>query len=186
VQNQRKSNRPQFNLSAELIHRAQKGEDQAVNAVCAEVYPHLYRYLYFLSGNTALTEDLCQEALIKGIHQLKKLKEISSFQAWMVRIARNLYIDFCRSKQKQEVELDGTELPNGISNAETHSDVIDVRKSLQVLDPDDQSVLILVDLQGMSYFEAAQALEITEEALASRLHRARKEFLKHYENGKRR
>ena len=56
--------------------------------------------------------------------------------------------------------------------------VIQVQKVLRTFDPDDRYLLLLVELEGMSYRETAEMLKTTEDAIRSKLHRLRQEFVK--------
>ena len=166
----------------EQIQKAQEGDRAAQAWIVREAHSDLFRFCLLLAGKPEVASDLVQDTFIKGLAQLSKLKEAENLQAWLRRIARNLYIDltrrqkFERLQDEPEKEITPSETPaQGVME-----DLLRVRQILQKLPEDARSTLILIDLEGYSYGEASKLLGISETALASRLHRAREAFLKEW------
>ena len=120
---------------------------------------------------------------MKALSQISSLKEASSFVSWLFQIARNHYLDGKRRASSKEVVLaDETPIDQHVS-LQTHTpptghSELEVRQALMRLEEDERAVLILIDLEEYSYEEAAEIIGISENALRSRVHRARKAFLK--------
>jgi RNA polymerase sigma factor (sigma-70 family) len=163
----------------ELVVAARTGEKQALAQLVEACQDRLYRFCIHLTSNPTLSEDISQEALIQALQNLDKLREPAAFLSWLFQIARNAFLVHLR-KNKGEVPTDTGELPEPESpGPSTDSDEkIWVRDGLNSLDPDDRAILLMIDSEGLSYREVAESLKITENALRSRLHRARQRFIK--------
>ena len=163
---------------------AQKGDETALSKLIDLTQDHLYRFCVYLSNDTVLAEELSQDTLIKACENLKKIEDPSKFMSWMFTAARNRFIDLKRSPKAKEVSVegeDGTVHEPEPSQVETDT-VLGVRYALAELSEDERTVLVLIDSEEYSYAEAAQIIGITEEAVRSRLHRARKALLKVFSN----
>ena len=159
-----------------ILERAQKGDDLAVSLLIDLVQNKLFRYCLYLTNNYELAQDLCQEAFIKILKNLKKLKKKEGFFQWAFQISKNLYIDSKRKKSGKEDSLT-EEDPEKIPSEQKNRDlIIDFNKALSKLDVSDRLLVILVGVEGYSYLEASNIIGITEDSLRLRLHRVRKEL----------
>lgn len=159
---------------------AKNGDRGAIGSLIDLTQNHLFRFCYYLCGNKNLAEDLCQDTYVKVFENIKSIKEDSSFQAWLFKTARNHFLDHVKSPKNTKTK--GIEdVINDIAGSDNHHIVLEVRQCLLQLDQDDRALLLMVDLEGLTYEEAAQALNISLEALKSRVFRARKAFLEKYE-----
>src|SRR4051812_10104181 len=170
---------------AKLVSAARKGSPEALSTLVEAVQPRLFRFSFYLTGNRAKAEDLCQETLVKALSNIKKVKEPSKFISWLFKAAKNQFLDDVKAARNRESESLDTPDDDGVSIA-THSDALKsdpqqeglaaVHQALSKLDEEDRFVLLLVDMEEHSYQEAAEIIGITEAAVRSRLHRARKAF----------
>ena len=168
-----------------LVRSAIEGDENAMKELMEISYSSLYRFLFFLSGSEPLSQDLTQDTLIKAMETLPQLKEPTKFKSWLNSIARNLFLDYLKSKKNQrhedwDDESTITSINSQALSEDEQQDIWLIRETLQKVDPDYREVLLLVDMEGASYGEAAETLGVSESALRSRLHRARQEFLSHY------
>jgi len=141
------------------------------------------------SGNDA--EDLAQEVFVKAFFGLKKLKSGSKFTAWIQKIKVNHCLNFIRKrKAKEQVDLDSQEaqMADGLQVKPHQSTEVEQRfkenRIRGILDsmPDNLRIpLILCDMDGLSYQEAADELGIGLSALKMRLKRAREYFKQRFE-----
>jgi RNA polymerase sigma-70 factor (ECF subfamily) len=107
------------------------------------------------------------------------------FLPWLVRVSRNLCIDEYRSRAREKASLTGDE-PDPERTADPGAGPLRslesrevegrVRRGLEQLSEELRVALILRDLQGLSYAEIAQSLEVPEGTVKSRIHRARMEL----------
>lgn len=152
-------------------------------------------------GGYDCAQDLVQEALVKGYEAFRegKFKEGYSPQAWLARILTNHFINEYRRRTKWEAGVDVDTLTAGGQTGppQTHAAPLDtpgaallestldepLERALAALPDALRATVILVDLQGQSYQEAAEALGVPVGTVRSRLSRARfamQESLKDY------
>lgn len=150
----------------------------------------LYNMGYRLTRNAEDAEDLVQETYFKAYKHYDKFQEGTNLKAWLFRILRNTFINGYRKKQNQppqsafsDIEDSFESLVNKdagqeIKNPEEEilSGVIDedVQEALDTLREDYRLVIHLVDLEGFSYKEAAEILEVPVGTVMSRLYRGRR------------
>jgi RNA polymerase sigma-70 factor (ECF subfamily) len=162
---------------AALVAAALQGEERARGALIEATQDKLYRFCFMLGRNKEGAEDLCQEVYLKAFRNLAKIKNPEAFQGWLYQIAKNLFIDMKRAKGG---EPPPTEDENASPDMET---AMHVREILSQFETEDRALLLLVELEGQSYKEAAETLETTEDAVRSKLHRLRQAFLKKFTKG---
>jgi RNA polymerase sigma factor (sigma-70 family) len=132
-------------------------------------------------------EDLLQETLVDAYRAFGKFRADSHFYSWVARIMTNNHLDRVRRKQHRIVSLDQAEtdeaaetldLPDETSNPERVllRDELDHRfhSALEALQPPQRATVILCDLDGATYEEAARVEECPIGTIRSRLHRAHK------------
>ena len=143
--------------------------------------PFLARVARSMSHSAAEADDLAQDTLLKAYRAMDRF-DGKHPKAWLARIARNTAIN--RDQRNREFLLsedgivepedDGSE-PNDPEEIVVGADVDEVlRKALDGLPPAFRVIVQLVDVEGLSYQEAADALEIPVGTVMSRLHRARR------------
>ncbi|MCM2276689.1 MAG: RNA polymerase sigma factor [Oligoflexia bacterium] len=168
----------------QLIRQAQKGEEAALSALVDRFQSKVFRFCFHLCGEKGMAEDLCQEVLVKALKQLSKLDDPAKFTSWIMRIAKNQFLDEVRrpghTQELLEVEReDGVPMRETADTGATPADVsMEVREALEKLKPDDRMLLVMIDIEEWSYAEAAEIISVSENAVRSRLHRARNAFLK--------
>ncbi len=138
----------------------------------------LYRLAYSWCYDPQLANDLTQDALIKALKHYQQLKKESALNAWLFTILNNCWRDHCR-RQKVTVEFDETDFPV-TSPSDDENDrmliVVQVRKAVSELPSDQCQIITLVDLEGMTYNEVADILDIPIGTVMSRLSRARRKL----------
>ncbi len=165
-----------------LVARARTGDRDAF-VVLVERYRRLVLSLSRqMLGPSADAEDLAQETFLRAYRHLDGFRGQASFKTWLVRIAVNL-CGHARRRVGREVslatEVDGPAVPR--ARAEDgpegilldHEAVANVRRALAELPLHYRSVVVLRDLQGLSYREIAEALAIPPGTVMSRLAKAR-------------
>jgi RNA polymerase sigma-70 factor (ECF subfamily) len=151
--------------------------------------PSLYRTAYRLAGNTDDAKDLLQDSLIEAFKAFATFRPDGSFERWLLRIMTNTFIDSRRRKavRPQTVGLidyyaigepgcekdfpDSRPRPEDLALASEFRDVLN--HALSRLPAEYRTALILCDMEGLSYAEAAEAMACPEGTVRSRLHRAR-------------
>lgn len=136
----------------------------------------LRRFAYSLSGSLADAEDLMQATVVRVLE--KGVPAGADVQRWSYRVCRNLWLDSYRARRvrsnwsEEQASLDNA-VVDGQRVAEAAIAVGEMTAALQTL-PDDQRVLLcLVAVDGLSYREAAELLDIPIGTVMSRISRAR-------------
>ena len=149
----------------------------------------VYRLAYRLTGNKHDAEDLTQEVFVRVFRSLSSYAP-GTFEGWLYRITTNLFLDGARRKQR--IRFDGLpedahdRLPaKGEGPAEKlDSDQFDhdVQDALDALPEDFRAAVVLCDIEGMTYDEIADVLDVKLGTVRSRIHRGRSMLRKHLEH----
>ena len=169
----------------ELITAAASGDPSAFHALVDRHADHLFRLASMLSKTAADAEDIVQETLIGAFSGLSKFNGRSSVKTWLSRIlTRQAAKAWHKSKRLQSAapidDMVETQAGDaGLSTASatvTTDQKIDIVAMLARLSEEHRQVLVLREMQGLSYGEIAEALGIPQGTVESRLHRARAEM----------
>jgi RNA polymerase sigma-70 factor, ECF subfamily len=163
------------------VQAAKRGDQAGFVWLIAHTKTRLLRFLFFLTGDGPLAQDLSQETYLYVLENISQLKESSAFVSWLYLIAKNRFLDYRKSPRNQRYEDLVTLDKIGDFGQSSDKELwFQIRQALAPLKPEEQETLLLVDLEGYSYSEAAKMLEISEASLTSRLHRARQAFHKNF------
>ena len=140
--------------------------------------PRLRRFAYSLSRDNDRCNDLVQEACMRALSRLDQWEQGTRFDSWMFRILQNIWLDKMRNEKTkgQAVEIDqafDVVESDGRSVTESRLTLNEVTKGIARLAADQQIVIGLVCVDGMSYKEAAAVLDLPIGTVMSRLSRAR-------------
>ncbi|MFH1769051.1 MAG: RNA polymerase sigma factor [Parcubacteria group bacterium] len=142
---------------------------------------NIINFHYRLVGNRFEAEDLAQDTFIKAYKKFDSVKDKKKVKSWLFSIARNVTVDFFRRKKEKTITLDNTMLENyARENAiDYQAQVIntEISKELQScieqLQPEDRTIIKLLYYEGFSYKEIATMMNMNQNTLKSKLHRAR-------------
>ncbi len=167
----------------ELIERARKGDRQAFAVLVERYQRRVIGIAMAVVHNQDDAMELAQETFIRAYEHLPKFESRSSFSTWLYRIAANLAIDW-RRRQGHHVVLHGEEAEAEIRKVA--SDTTDsfgaiargelaesVKTALEGLTPEHRAVILLREVEGLSYDEIADVLNVPRGTVMSRLHYAR-------------
>jgi RNA polymerase sigma-70 factor (ECF subfamily) len=135
----------------------------------------LYRIAYAWTHEAALSDDLVQETLIKAMQRIGQLRDPKAGEAWLYSILTNCYRDHFRRRRETE-DIETLELPHNDTpeRGVGQSQIVEkVRAAIARLPEGQRQVVTLVDLEGFSYVEVSQILEVPIGTVMSRLCRAR-------------
>lgn len=138
--------------------------------------PRLRRFAHGLTGSIDEGDDLVQSACERALSRLDQWQQGTRLDSWMFRIVQTVWIDRVRRRREVALEPDEWErLPgiDGVQQAETRSELAAVRRLVGELPEEQRSVLLLVSVEGLSYREAAEVLDLPVGTVMSRLSRAR-------------
>jgi RNA polymerase sigma-70 factor, ECF subfamily len=161
----------------ELIRRAQDYDPEAFGEIYERYYNGVYKYIYYRVGEQGLAEDLTMEVFVKTMEAIDGFAFRGvPFSAWLYRIASNLVIDHFRRQPVQPAmsleerlvaEVDHSK--QALESEFTHQAL---RRALAELTEDQQQVVVLKFVDGLSNQEVAQVLGKSEGAIKSLQHRA--------------
>ena len=180
--------------------------DQAkFSELAIEYMPSLYTAALRMTRNPADAEDLVQETYLKAYRAFAGLTEGTNLKAWLYRILTNTYINTYRAKKRRPEESDIDDLENfylyrrlgGLEGAmagrSAEDEVLDhfteteVKEAIEALPEQFRMAVLLGDVEGFSYKEIAEILDVPIGTVMSRLHRGRRALQKRlYEFGRQR
>jgi RNA polymerase sigma factor (sigma-70 family) len=171
----------------ELINTARRGDLQAFNRL-VEIYQNsVYNTAYRILNNSDAAADSAQESFISAYRHLDAFRG-GSFKAWLLRIVTNSCYDFLRAHKRRPAQSlddmleagDDREPPdfvNGREGPEAHAERAELNRILHDgisrLPEDQRIIVVLADVQGLSYDEIASATGTNLGTVKSRLNRAR-------------
>ncbi|WP_158782746.1 RNA polymerase sigma factor [Pantoea sp. BAV 3049] len=155
------------------------------DAQIREVMPHLQRFALWLTRNPHAAEDLVQSCLTKALSRWRGYQGEESLRAWLFAILYRQFIDGERRRKRYQRLLNffTGEEQGSSETAETLAITDETLAQFARLSADARALLLMINYEGMSYQEAAVALDIPVGTVMSRLSRARKQ-LHHYLEGK--
>ena len=173
---------------AQIVRRVLEGDVNAFEDLVTEHEKGVYAIAQRMTGNAEDAADMAQETFIKAYNSLSSFRGDSKFSVWLYRIATNVCLDFLRSRSRKPTVSLSVEDDDG---EETQMDIADdsqspelllergltrdaVRRGLKSLAPDYRQILLLREIQGLSYEEIAEALALEVGTVKSRIFRARK------------
>lgn len=173
---------------AQIVQRVLRGDVNAFEKLVLEYEKSVYGITQRMTGNAEDAADMTQETFIKAYNSLASFRGDSKFSVWLYRIATNVCLDFLRSRgRKPTVSLsveddDGEEVQLDIADeSQSPEQLLErgltrdaVRRGLDSLSPEYRQILLLREIQGLSYEEIAVALTLEVGTVKSRIFRARK------------
>jgi len=154
------------------------GMDETLKREIVAFLPRLRRYAQALTGSRADGDDLVQATCERAIRHLDSWQPGSRLDAWLFRIARNLFLNELRARKVRGPQHDiadhaESHASDGRPGQEARLDLARVRRLLERLPEEQRSVLLLIAVEGLSYQETATALDLPMGTVTSRLARGR-------------
>lgn len=177
----------------ELVERSKQGHTLAFDQLVNLYKDRIYNYVARMVHDPIEAEDIAQEAFVKAYRNLPSFRGASTFQTWLYRIASNLTIDSVRRRRRRENtcsldapldtdegqmarEQEDASTPGPVRDLETAELQRQVHRAITQLSPKLRSVVVLYELQGLSYEEIADILGCPLGTVKSRLFNARMEL----------
>lgn len=134
-------------------------------------------YALRLTREPDLAHDLMQQTALQALSSRESPRDQKAALAWLFKVVRNVWIDQTRRRAVRNHEVLGQECEETWSFDDDLITTLAVRQALDALCPTDQQVIMLVDVEGRTYREAAMILQVPIGTVMSRLHRARSRML---------
>lgn len=145
------------------------------SAIAAHV-PRLRRYASALTGNRHDADDLVQDCVEKALANRHALRDPSRLGGWLMSILHNLHVSGARGRRRRGVEVQVEDLADDLALSAEPADrgaVRDFVRCFGQLSDEHRTILLLTGMEGLSYREVAEVLEVPIGTVMSRLARAR-------------
>ena len=161
----------------ELIRRSKGGSREAFGQLVSRYQVPVYRVVRGILGSPSESEDVAQEVFLKAYANLGKFRGESGFFTWLYRIAVN---EALRARKRRAFAnadaLPEVEAPPPAPSEEDAPTLATLEKLLRKLSDEFRSIVVLRDIEGLTYSDIAETLEIPIGTVESRLFRARQEL----------
>jgi RNA polymerase sigma-70 factor (ECF subfamily) len=173
----------------QLLERCRRGDEAAWHELVTRHSRKVFGLCYRFAGRVDEAEDLTQEAFLRVYQNLDRYRSgAGAFSTWLMTVARNHAIDQYRRRREERQRRDDSAegemelLPSGeegpVMALERKERVQLVQRGLRALPQDLREPIVLCDLQGLAYEEAAKVLAVPIGTVKSRLNRGRLELAK--------
>lgn len=168
-------------LDLPAVEVAEEQPAESFEALVRRHGPAIYRLAYRMTGNAADAEDLTQDALVEALRAFGKFQPGTHFDRWVYRIMTRTFIDSVRWRRRHPtLSLDQPDVHPPVEPGDTPDDAVirteagqQVHRALATIPREFRQAIVLVDLEGLSYEEAARAMDCAVGTVRSRLHRGR-------------
>ena len=165
----------------EIIKRCQNGDKTAFNELIRLFYPYVSKYLFKMTMNQDLTEDLTQETFLKVIRSIDTyhLDGKAGFGTYIITIAKNCYLDYCRRNKAVFVELSeidytgNEDIEERIINKFEYEKVIAYIETLPI---NQQKAIKLKYIDELTLKEISMLTGVPEKTVKSRIHEGTKKL----------
>ena len=172
----------------ELVARSQRGDASAFDALVRSHYTLTYNVAFRLLSDADAASDATQAAFVRAFRSISNFRHTAAFSTWLYRIVTNVCLDSIRQRERSAQSLtllsdeddDGQQerdIPDGSGDPAQALERAEVQELVQAalrrLSTDHRAVLVLYDLQGFSYEEVGEVLQLPLGTVKSRLNRAR-------------
>ena len=170
-----------------LIDRFKGGDQSAFEHLVLKYQNKIYSLCRYMLGNTHDAEDAAQDTFVKAYRNLNNFRPEASFYTWLYRIAVNTCLDykkrpffqslFRKSDEDEDYILEPvSDEPSPEKLYESKQLDLALRKSLGKLSLKLRTVIILKEIEGLSYEEIAEVIDVSVGTVKSRISRAREEL----------
>lgn len=181
----------------QLVEQARRGDKEAFRELFERYQRKVMTVAVGMVGNPEDAMEIVQDTFVKAYEHLNRFKGESSFYTWLFRIAVNRAIDLRRFRKRNpttglEDEFrypdsdqpyddflgDEEERTDPVRHAEAHEIGKRVAQAIAELTPDHRAVILLREVEGLSYEEISRVMQCSKGTVMSRLHYARKKLQK--------
>jgi RNA polymerase sigma-70 factor, ECF subfamily len=178
-------------VGKDVIEACKAGDRKAFEKIVLFYQKRVFNFAYRMLGNMEEAKELAQEVFVSVFLSIRELREEAKFDAWL----RQILLNHCRNRWKflkrrqyfstdsidDPVETEEGEMIRPISDPSDTPDIVYekkmtqewIQKGLLKMKEDQRELIVLRDLQGLSYDEMGRLLNIPEGTVKSKLHRAR-------------
>jgi RNA polymerase sigma-70 factor, ECF subfamily len=156
----------------QILSSARKGDTRAFEILVRSYQADVWRLCLHLTSDRNLADDVTQDAFVRIYRFLPRYRGESKFSTWVFAIARNCALDELRRSKRRQTLAERARMEREVTETEQTSGV-EVREALATLPLELREPIVLIDMIGESYRDAARVLGIPEGTVKSRVHRGR-------------
>ncbi len=175
----------------ELLRAVLAGDTTAYRGLVEKYQSRVYAMVFGMLRNREDARDCTQEAFVKAYNNLERFRLESSFYTWLYRIAMNLSIDLIRKRKRRKqtsfdeaiASRDGDGGISDLHSGDSPTKSLErkqlygrIMEALEQLPEDQRQAVLLRELEGLSYREISDVMDIPEGTVMSRLFYARKKL----------
>jgi RNA polymerase sigma-70 factor (ECF subfamily) len=167
---------------ADLVRLCQEGDVAAFEQLFHKHQEKVYGIAYRMMNNQDDAMDLSQEIFLKAYQKIGKFKFTSAFSTWLYRLAVNSCIDELRKRKRSvdpvplEVAVQQSDESTPENDAILRDDERQIWKAINSLKEKERAIIILRDIEGLSYKEIAEVFKCSLGRVKSRIHEARQKL----------
>ena len=174
---------------AELVSELQAGSESAFDYLVTYYHSNVYNLVYSILSDTADAADVTQDVFLRVFRSIRGFRRSSSLKTWLYRVSVRQALNhrrWCWRHHRQQISIDAdgpeskpaSELEDSeatpFEQCAVHEMQCNVRRALVEVPPVFRSAVILRDLEGLSYEEVAEILEVSVGTVKSRILRGRR------------
>ena len=183
----------------EVVAQARAGKDAAYRELLRRYERPVFSLVYRMVRDRTLAEDLSQDTFVKVLNALESYRPEYKFSSWVFKIANNVAIDQLRRRELDTLSLDGS--PDARTKDEIEATALQavdrtesplaelesrelgsvIEQAIAKLRPEYRSCILLRHVEGRSYEEIAEVLDLPLGTVKTYIHRARNELREHLE-----
>ncbi|MFQ5641608.1 MAG: RNA polymerase sigma factor [bacterium] len=172
----------------DILAACRRGSDNAFRELFEHYHRRVLHVAYRMCGNIQEAEDITQEVFLKVFKEINNFRATAGFFTWIYRITINLCLEKKRKHQRRQKYLVNAYLDSENTTIKgANSNTLDqkiwqdemqlmLQKALTQIKPKLRTVMVLKDIEGLSYGEVAQIMGFSEGTVSSRLNRGRKQL----------
>lgn len=157
-----------------LIAASQRGDKSAYALLVKRHYRHVFAVCLGVVANVDDAEDIAQDVMLKGFLKISKLRSSEQFGRWILRIAKNLCIDFLRRKKYARASLAKQAAQQRQTTNENH----DLQQAIRDLPQEYRLPLVMYYFDNKSAKSIAEKLNISHSGVCQRIRDARRQLHK--------
>jgi RNA polymerase sigma factor (sigma-70 family) len=187
---------PVVNEDQRLVAAVRRGDDRAFEALYSRYHRRIHAYVMGMVKDHGRAEDVTQEVFMSALRRMRETERPIAFKPWVYEIAKNACIDqFRRSKRTEEVSLEADEglAPSDygrlVGSDPAPHDAVAAKQELNDLcgafgglSDTHHEILVMRELEGLSYREIGEQMGMSRPAVESTLFRARRRLTEEYDD----
>jgi len=165
----------------QILAKVRNGDTDAFNGIVEFYQMSIQRYLFRLTGDYALSQDLAQQTFIQAYQNLLKTTKTISFKPWLYRIATNNAWQYSRRKRLINfIHFNSNDTLPALLTPDCTIDKLAIKEALLKVPATLRSCLVLHFVEGLKYHEIGETIGISDDAVRKRITRGKQIFKRMY------